>query len=335
MRRGPWQHGPWEHGPWQHGPWKHGPWKHGPWKHGPPRGWHLLVGIHRRLLSLLLLALTLGVAGGWLAHAPDGPRPWLLAVAGLFVAWTLAWVGTRRIARPVHQLARIARALHEGDLDSRQALPEESAELGDLSRSLRGLAERLEAQLEDQRALMAAVSHELRSPLGRARVLVELARERQVAPGDGVGDADPFDALQEEIDAMDGLVADLLAAARIDFSAVQPRPLDPVEVARQALQAAHLDPALLRAPTALPPVSADPTLLARALAVLLANGQGHGRGVVALALSVQGEGLRWSVEDRGPGFGPGEAEQAFAPFWRGQGPRPPGEGLGLALVRRL
>lgn len=310
------------------GPGKRGPWGHGPWTHRPPRGWHLVVGIHRRLVGLLLLALSLGVGGGWLARAPDGPRPWLLGLAGVGVAWILAWIGTRRIARPVHQLARIARALHQGDLRSRQGLPDESAELGELSRSLRGLAERLEAQLEDQKALMAAVSHELRSPLARARVLVELAREGHQEP-------DPFDALQEEVDAMDGLVGDLLAAARIDFSAVQPRTLDPVEVARDALRAARLDARLLRAPVEVPRVSADPTLLARALAVLLANGQGHGRGVVTLALTVEGERLRWAVEDQGPGFGPGEVEQAFAPFWRGDGPRPPGEGLGLALVRRI
>jgi len=77
------------------------------------------------------------------------------------------------------------------------------------------------------------------------------------------------------------------------------------------------------------------SLLGRALAVLLANGQGHGGGVSALHVDFREEGTRFAVEDEGPGFGPGEAEHAFAPFWRGDGVRSPGEGLGLALVRRI
>jgi len=248
-------------------------------------------------------------------------------------AWVLAWVATRRIAWPVRELARVAADLHGGRLASRDQLPVESAELGDLSRSLRGMAERMERQLDDQRALMAAVSHELRSPLGRARVLVELAREGHAGP-------EGFDELQSEIDAMDDLVGDLLAAARIDFSAVSPVPLGSVEAARLALAQDGLPETLLQVEGlqgegATGVIEADATLLARALHLLLENGAGHGGGVVALQVQVRGDVVRFAVEDDGPGFQPGEEDQAFEPFWRGRGPRPSGEGLGLALVRRI
>ncbi len=303
------------------------------WRHGPPQGWRFIRGIHRRLLSLIFFAVGLGGLGGWLVHGASGHTLLFLAFVGLGAAWLLAWVATRRIARPVRDLARMATELREGRLHLRGALHaahgDAGSEFGELSRGLHGMAERVERQIKDQQALMAAVSHELRSPLGRARVLVELAR-------DGARTPDPFDALQAEIDSMDGLVGDLLAAARIDFAAVAPVRLEPVALARRALDQAHEsaeklvvegDPALLHA---------DATLLSRALAVMVANARGHGGGLLRLrVVQTRDERLRFEVEDAGPGFAPGEEEQAFEPFWRGRGPRPPGEGLGLALVRRI
>lgn len=301
----------------------------GRWRHGPPKGWALLRGIHRRLLSLLFLAVGLGALGGYLVHGASGATLLLWGGLGLVASWMLAWVATRRIARPVHELAHIASELRQGRLHRRDALPDAGAELGELSRGLHGMAERVERQMKDQQALMAAVSHELRSPLGRARVLVELAR-------DGGYAGDPFDELQAEIDAMDGLVGDLLAAARIDFAAVAPVSLDPVALATRALEQAHEPLDKLRVSGHPKEIHADATLIARALAVLVANAQGHGGGLVALRVGQAADGrLRVDVDDAGPGFGPGEEEQAFQPFWRGRGPRPPGEGLGLALVRRI
>ncbi len=291
------------------------------------RGWMLVRGIHRQLLSIVFLATGLGGLGGYLLHGAEGSHIAMVGIGGLLASWMLAWVATRRIAMPVHRLAKVAAELHGGRLRSRDQLTDETAELGELSRSLRGMAERLEQQLDDQRALMAAVSHELRSPLGRARVLVELIRE---GPDD-----ESCDDLQAEIDAMDSLVGDLLAAARIDFAAVASRPLSPLQLATQALEAEGLPAEMLAVSGDLEDIQADPTLVARALHVLLDNGAGHGGGVVALVVEGHEEGVRFAVEDAGPGFAPGDEEQAFAPFWRGRGARPPGEGLGLALVRRI
>lgn len=304
--------------------------RHG-WRGRRPLGWLLAKGIHRTVVAFLLVTAVLGALGGAALHAAlergASASGVLCVAAGAFLAvWPMAWLATMRIARPLRELATVAMELHEGRLQSRERLPGGPTEVGEVGDALRGLAERVTRQLRDQRALMAAVSHELRSPLGRARVLVELAR-------DGVGPPGVHDELQGEIDAMDQLIGDLLAAARIDFEAVSPRDLDAHDVAGRALQIAGLPAETLSGEAAR--VRADPTLLARALAVLLDNARRYGGRHVTIAVARDGGRVRFVVEDDGPGFAPGDEERAFQPFWRGPMAAPRGEGLGLALVRQI
>lgn len=298
----------------------------------------LARGIHRTVVGFLLVTTTLGVVGGAALHAAlaSGARPWGLVCVGLGVlglVWPLAWIATIRVAWPLRQLAATAGALHGGELAKREELPEGGpVEVGEVAQALRGMADRVARQLRDQRALMAAVSHELRSPLGRARVLVEMARE---------GSAPPtlHDDLQGEIDAMDGLIGDLLAAARIDFEAVAPRALDAADLARRSLDVAGLPAEALVLEGEPGEVRADPTLVARALAGLLDNARRYGGRDVRLRVRGRHARVRFEVEDDGPGFAPGDEVRAFEPFWRGPAgegrPAPRGEGLGLALVRQI
>lgn len=317
-----------------------GPRPHGHPRRGrPPLGWLLARGIHRRVLAFLLLALLLGVgAGAALQASRDAAGwPWTLMGLGavmLFAVFPLAWVASFRIAWPMRELAMVASELREGRLGRQVDLPQGDGELGQVSQALRDMAGRLSRQLKDQRALMAAVSHELRSPLGRARVLVELAREGRAA-----GRERAFDELQAEIDAMDTLVGDLLAAARIDFEAVNPQDLNALDLARRALSLAGLpeeEPELEGEPGRL---RGDATLLARALSGMLVNARRYGGTSVQLRLEDRGARLRFIVEDDGPGFPEGQVERAFEPFWRGPSGAgtgaPGGEGLGLALVRQI
>lgn len=288
-------------------------------------------------MGFLLVALLLGGVGGALLHHAlrDGHVSGglvCLAAAVLFAVWPLAWMATARIAWPLRDLAHVAGEIHEGRLSSRTQLPGGDTEVGAVGEALRGVADRVARQLQDQRALMAAVSHELRSPLGRARVLIELARE-------GTAPATAYDELQAEIDGMDQLVGDLLAAARIDFEALAPVDLDPGALARRAAGTAGLPDADVHVGPDPGSVRADPTLLARALGVLLDNARRYGAAEVHLHVRGRLNRVRFEVEDDGPGFPEGTAEQAFQPFWRGpvgpDGARPHGEGLGLALVRQI
>ncbi len=296
----------------------------------------LARGIHRTVVGFLLVALVLGVVGGAALHAAltagAGPGLLCLGLALVFCVWPLAWMATIRIAWPLRELATVAEELRGGRLSSREHLPGGPSEVGQVSEALGGLADRVARQLRDQRALMAAVSHELRSPLGRARILVEMARE-------GSAPATLHDDLQAEIDAMDHLVGDLLAGARIDFEAIAPRDLDPADLARRALDIAGLPADTLVFDGDTRPVRADPTLLARALAGLLDNARRYGGATVRLHVRGRLARVRFEVEDDGPGFPDGDPERAFQPFWRGPTrdgrPAPHGEGLGLALVRQI
>lgn len=313
-----------------------GPRRGPPWRHGrPPLGWVLARGAHRVIVLSLGFAVGLGALTHHLVQLGverGAPAPvWVLgACLGFGMLWALGWATSWRVVWPMRQLAGVAAEIRRGHLESRAQLPTGAGEVGEVGDALRGVSDRVAKQLQDQRALLAAVSHELRSPLGRARVLVEMARE-------GVAPADGHDQLQAEIDAMDALVGDLLAAARIDFEAVAPRPVDAADLARRALDVAHLPPEtlVLDSPPGL--VEADPTLLTRALAGLLDNARRYGGTTVELHVRGRADFVRFEVRDDGPGLGP-DPEQAFQPFWRGPGggaPAPRGEGLGLALVRQI
>jgi signal transduction histidine kinase len=188
---------------------------------------------------------------------------------------------------------------------------------------MNGMAERIERQLKDQRELLAAVSHELRTPLARIRLLLELGRG---------GDTSVLDQVEHEVLEMDALVGELLASARLDFSAMARVPLDAGDLGARALERAALPTALLEVEDAPVSLEGDPTLLQRALSNLLENARVHGGGVTRLRIDVPDGVVRFSVEDSGPGL-TGEEERVFHPFQRGE--TSDGLGLGLALVRRI
>jgi two-component system OmpR family sensor kinase len=259
---------------------------------------------------------------------------WRGAIA-LFVTFGLVWGAcgrlARRIARPVVELTRVARDIGAGNLASRMRLRRgEEGEVGVLADAVNDMATRIERQMADQRELLAAVSHEIRTPLARIRVLTELARDGGATPK-------VLDDLDREVVEIDALVGDLLASSRLDFAALSPRDLDPVELAARALERAGSDAGRLVVEGERSQVRADATLVSRALANLLANAETHGKGVRSLRVAFRGPVVAFEVEDAGEGFAPGEERRAFESFYRGArgDGREPGLGLGLALVRRI
>lgn len=291
--------------------------------------WRRFRVVYRRLWTSLFVAFVLGLGGGAGFVWASGAWAWLAVFAAVLLLWPLAGAATVRIARPLAELARVAQGIRSGQLERRTELRAGDDEIGEVASALRTMTDEVARKLDDQRALMAAVSHELRSPLARLRVLVELSREGRPPVG-------LHDDLQAEIDGMDALVGDLLAVSRIDFDAVERRTLPVHDVAVRALTTAGRSEADLQWDDALDEatVAADPTLLSRALAVLLDNARRHGAEPVRLAVHPQDEGLAFSVLDEGPGFTEGEEERVFAPFVRASEGED-GEGLGLALVRRI
>ena len=294
-------------------------------------------GIHRHLLLVVWIALLLGGLAGVALYAAlsegiAAPPLLCASVSLLLFSWPLSWAATFRVLRPLKELAQVAGDLKEGRLERRAALVSADGEVGVVSSALQSVSERLSKQLQDQKALMATVSHELRSPLARMAVLVDMARE-------GSAPADLPEALDREVRAMDQLISDLLAAARIDFEAVALRELALSDVLSRSIARAGVRAKL--PPRDLGSVLADPTLLVQALSMLLDNANKHGGGEITIEVDrgCRDPLARITVRDAGPGFTEEEREALFRPFARGDAPagreKPPGTGLGLSLARRI
>jgi two-component system, OmpR family, sensor kinase len=265
----------------------------------------------------------------------------LAAVATL---WGASAFIARRLTRPLGELVRVTRAIGDGDLAARVRLGRhQTGEVGALADSVNEMAVRIERQLKEERELMAAVSHELRSPLARLRVLVELARTSPEgasgAPGGAGAPPDNTNArlaeIEREIVGIDALIGKLLASSRLEFGAARPQTLVANEAAARALESAGVAPERLVDETNGAPVEADPTLLARALGNLLENAQEHAGGVERLTIREAPGVLRFEVSDRGPGFSSEELTRVFEPFTRGKKTNGASLGLGLSLVARI
>jgi signal transduction histidine kinase len=301
-----------------------------------------------------------GATLGYAAFCADRlhPRPrgstLLPVLAAVFVLWAVSGRLARRLTRPYGELARVAHDIGMGKLSSRFSLSPWNAdgEARMLADAINDMAARIEKQMKDQRELLAGVSHEIRTPLARIRLLVELCRAGASAPGEverseDVGvlrarrlhvEAKTLDEIDREVVEIDALVSELLASSRLDFAALSPHELDSADLASRALERLAVDAGKLRLETASTKLTADATLLARALANLVENATTHGGGLDALVVRTAEGAMIFEALDRGPGFLPGEEARVFESFYQrpGAAPRQKGAlGLGLTLVKRI
>jgi two-component system, OmpR family, sensor histidine kinase KdpD len=204
---------------------------------------------------------------------------------------------------------------------------------------LRIQASQAEALAEANRirtALLAAVSHDLRTPLASVKASVSTLRQTDVVwtPED---EAALLATIEENADRLDELIGNLLDMSRLHTGSLQPflRPTAIDEVAPLALRG--LDSGLeLKVPDELPLVLADPGLLERVLANLFSNASRHSPEASPPTLTARPAGARVELEiaDHGPGVPDEEKERIFEPFVRlGNKPAGPGVGLGLAVAK--
>jgi signal transduction histidine kinase len=243
-----------------------------------------------------------------------------------------AWPLVRRLTRRLERLQTQVDALGAGDLAARVEV-EGRDEVAALARSFNRAAARIERLVDAQRSMLAGASHELRSPLARIRVALELYTQ------------DPRPALRAQLERdvaeMDDLIEELLLASRLD-AAVPRGPIEAVDLLALVAEEAARTGAV---------VSGDPLLVAtddrrmlrRLVRNLLENAHRHGGGAEVEAAvrrgGATGAGAVLRVDDRGPGVPEAERERIFEPFYRREGARSEaaggGVGLGLALVRRI
>ena len=264
-------------------------------------------------------------------------RTGLLLLGTLLVSLLLVYPLSRSITRPIEKLTVAVEAYGRGDLAQRSGLGELKDEVGQLARSFDVMADRIQAARRAEKELLANVSHELRTPLARMKVALELIQP----PDDAVRRR--LAALDEEVDELDRLIADVLTASRLDLAALPLRKvrLQAAEVVEKARQRALALQPGSRIEAGVAPgltLDADEGLLARALDNLLDNARKYGNGSpVEVEARAEGPQLVFAVRDHGPGIAEAELSHVFDPFFRGEGVRgtATGFGLGLALARRV
>jgi signal transduction histidine kinase len=175
--------------------------------------------------------------------------------------------------------------------------------------------------------MLASASHELRSPLARLRMAVELLAEAAPQQRELASEAG------RDIEELDALVGDLLLASRLE---ARPPVREAVDVA--ALLAEEAQRAGAKDMSSGPATYAgEAAALRRMLRNLLENAVQHGKPPVEARVEASAAGQRVCVEDHGPGVPEGEREKIFAAFYRPAGHREGdgGVGLGLSLVRQI
>lgn len=276
-------------------------------------------------------------------HLPRPPNSSFKAPFGF--VWTLALVaiavalGTypiiRRLTRRLESLRQGVERWGNGDLGTRVAMQGDD-EVGFLASRFNHAAEQIETLvksrdtlLASQKSLLANASHELRSPLARIRMGLELMG------------SSPSPAFKQEISRniseLDQLIEEILLASRLDAKEADLGTIEQVELIGLAAEECARHQALLDVQAAELAVPGVAKLLRRAVRNLLENARRYGAGEVSLVLRQTEDWAVLQVCDAGPGVAPEQQQRIFEPFYRlpGASEREGGVGLGLALVKSI
>ena len=254
---------------------------------------------------------------------------WLIATAGTtLLALAAALWFQRRLNLPLERVVQASQGLAAGRRP--ELLPEDGPrEIATVSRSFNQLVQSL-AQTERERAMMlAGISHDLRTPLTKLRLGVEILGDR-IEPELGA-------SMQRSMEEMDAIIGQFLDFARDEQDEARV-PLDLAALAAEVRRAfADHGEALALEGGSTPPVPGRPQAIRRVAVNLVENALRHGRPPVVLRTGADGGGAWLEVCDAGDGIAPGEAERLKQPFRRAEGARsgPAGSGLGLAIVERI
>jgi signal transduction histidine kinase len=257
----------------------------------------------------------------------DWPVDMLITLGILLVGvTTLSLVAVRWIVQPLDHLRRAADAL--GKDIHRPPLPETGpVEVAETARAFNTMQRRIGRFVEDRSRILAAVSHDLKTPITRLRLRADLLDDEELG-----------EKIRRDLDEMQAMVEETLAFMRGTDERERTRPIDLmalleslIEDAGEAGQRVRLAGAIER------PYSGRPLALKRCVGNLLDNALRYGREVEVLAQdSAQSVTLR--IQDRGPGIPPDAIERVFEPFLRledSRGRDSGGTGLGLGIARNI
>ena len=267
-----------------------------------------------------------------------GMRLAVAAVISALVSFLLA----RYLAAPLGQLSRASQQLAKGDLAVRVGAPldQRKDEFGGLARDMNEMARRLQVSQQANQRLLRDVSHELRSPLARLRVALEIARNKDQSQV-----VAELDRIELESERLENLVDEVLSLLRESTGPAELKitRFDLAELLQDLVETVNYetgeDSELIELLTHGPvSIDADRELLWRVFENLLRNAMLHGTGEdrvqVRLEQPVDGE-VQVCVSDSGPGIAEAHIERVFEPFYRVDEARSRdsgGHGLGLAIA---
>ena len=273
---------------------------------------------------------------------------WMLMVVGVAVALG-AYPIMRRLTLRLEALQRGVERWGAGDLSAR-VNTSGSDEIAFLAERFNNAAERIETLMESHKSLLANASHELRSPLARIQMSLELMPLARSSP--------QRMEISRSITELDQLIDEILLASRLDAKQADAEPFETLDLTGLAAEECARTNAELSAELAADAgdarttsgnttsahsltVQGSPRLLRRLIRNLLENARRYSTGDVNLALAKIRVGSRAlaviTVHDRGPGVPAAQRERIFEPFYRlpGASERDGGVGLGLALVKSI
>ena len=262
---------------------------------------------------------------------PPGARPfgWTFllsfALSALAVGGVAVWAA-RRVTRPMRRLADAADALGRGEDvgDLPEAGPLETRRT---VRAFNRMRDRIDRFVRDRTTMLAAISHDLRTPIAGLRLQAEFVADEEVRKRIASG-----------LDEMQRMTEETLAFAREDMTREETRTVDlRALVDSVAADLADLGHDVSLADGGRVLVRCRPAALRRAVANLLENAAVYGKRGRAL-IDRPGGDVRIAVDDEGPGIAAADLERVFEPFVRLEGSRSRdtgGSGLGLAIARTV
>ena len=271
----------------------------------------------------ILYAQWAGSKGGRL---PIGFFGWLLLI--VMAVGLGAYPVVKRLTRRLEELQTSVDALGEGNLSARVSVKGHD-EIALLAQHFNHAAARIEALVGTHKSLLANASHELRSPLARIRMGLELLDR-----GDTVK---ARDEIARDIAELDQLIEEILLASRLDAREAPQEPFEELDLtALVAEECARTGADFITSGVIV--TRGSPRMLRRLIRNLLENARRYG-GANAVDVSLQREAgaIELAVCDRGPGVPESERERIFDAFYRLKGASEVtgGAGLGLALVRAI
>jgi signal transduction histidine kinase len=278
---------------------------------------------------------------GWTLLLPDGR--WLVAnlerrgarhpffnfvlfLGGIALSVGLvAYPFVRRLTRRLERLQDGVERIGAGDLSARVEVSGRD-EVASLATSFNEAAEKIEKLIETHRLLLVNASHELRTPISRIWLGVEMLKKGE----DPVRRA----ALEQDIAELDTLIDEILLMSRLDagFNAEISQDVDLVALAAE--ECARYENCIVSGNA--PEISGNPDLLRRLVRNLVENAEKYGLPPIEIEFHASDGALTMTVSDGGSGIPEADREKMFQPFYRASGKQNvKGYGLGLPLVRQI